>query len=274
MQLSKPPKPKATRKRLKKELLSDDFKKRKIFWKKLQKIFWKIFHLTSLSTPPTRRPVTGCANCFRCTWRCSLQEGHRYSLFRVTEIWRSHDGEDDDAGLGCDAVSSGRYIPTFRTYCLRPQPWRRRHNTHDNVVSLMPVSSVTSPWTSLLWSLPCYFRHLAVLTHCINTTVLLSGPQAYYRPHVRCTRDTAIHVSRPLFKEQTFSIFTLARLFNCFTLIHFIACGLYRLHKKITSLTKLVLTCRATQPVLHPIYVSVWFNDAASSSDWKTPRKL
>jgi hypothetical protein len=36
MQLSKPPKPKATRKRLKKEMLSDDFKKR------------KIFHLTSL----------------------------------------------------------------------------------------------------------------------------------------------------------------------------------------------------------------------------------
>jgi hypothetical protein len=34
MQLSKPPKPKATRKRLKKEILSDDFKKRKIFWKK------------------------------------------------------------------------------------------------------------------------------------------------------------------------------------------------------------------------------------------------
>jgi hypothetical protein len=31
MQLSKPPKPKATRKRLKKEILSDDFKKRKIF---------------------------------------------------------------------------------------------------------------------------------------------------------------------------------------------------------------------------------------------------
>jgi hypothetical protein len=34
MQLSKPPKPKATRKRLKKEILSDEFKKRKIFWKK------------------------------------------------------------------------------------------------------------------------------------------------------------------------------------------------------------------------------------------------
>jgi hypothetical protein len=38
MQLSKPPKPKATRKRLKKEILSDDFKKRKI-------------HLTSLAVP-------------------------------------------------------------------------------------------------------------------------------------------------------------------------------------------------------------------------------
>jgi hypothetical protein len=35
MQLSKPPKPKATRKRLKKEILSDDFKKRKIFWKNI-----------------------------------------------------------------------------------------------------------------------------------------------------------------------------------------------------------------------------------------------
>jgi hypothetical protein len=35
MQLSKPPKPKATRKRLKKEILSDDFKNRKIFWKML-----------------------------------------------------------------------------------------------------------------------------------------------------------------------------------------------------------------------------------------------
>jgi hypothetical protein len=34
MQLSEPPKPKPTRKRLKKEILSDDFKKRKIFWKK------------------------------------------------------------------------------------------------------------------------------------------------------------------------------------------------------------------------------------------------
>jgi hypothetical protein len=64
MQLSKPPKPKATRKTLKKEILSDDFKKRKIFWKILRKIsgkccgkfleniaenFWKILHLTSLT---------------------------------------------------------------------------------------------------------------------------------------------------------------------------------------------------------------------------------
>jgi hypothetical protein len=48
MQLSKPPKPKATRKRLKKEILSDDFKKRKNF-------LWKIFHLTSLVVPPHRR---------------------------------------------------------------------------------------------------------------------------------------------------------------------------------------------------------------------------
>jgi hypothetical protein len=48
-------KPKATRKRLKKEILSDDFKKRKIFWKNIAENFpywknflWKIFHLTSL----------------------------------------------------------------------------------------------------------------------------------------------------------------------------------------------------------------------------------
>jgi hypothetical protein len=39
MQLSKPPKPKATRKRLKKEILSDDFKKRKIFWKNIAENF-------------------------------------------------------------------------------------------------------------------------------------------------------------------------------------------------------------------------------------------
>jgi hypothetical protein len=50
MQLSKPPKPKATRKMLKKEILSDDFKKRKKFSGKiLRKMFWKIFHLTSLA---------------------------------------------------------------------------------------------------------------------------------------------------------------------------------------------------------------------------------
>jgi hypothetical protein len=42
MQLSKPPRPKATRKRLKKEILSDDFKKRKIFW--------KIFRMGKFST--------------------------------------------------------------------------------------------------------------------------------------------------------------------------------------------------------------------------------
>jgi hypothetical protein len=48
MQLSKPPKPKATRKRMKKEILSDDFKKRKIFWKNIADFLWKIFHLTSL----------------------------------------------------------------------------------------------------------------------------------------------------------------------------------------------------------------------------------
>jgi hypothetical protein len=44
-------KPKATRKRLKKEILSDDFKKQKIFWKNIVENFlWKIFHLTSLGT--------------------------------------------------------------------------------------------------------------------------------------------------------------------------------------------------------------------------------
>jgi len=50
MQLSKPPKPKATRKRLKKEILSDDFKKRKIFWKNIAENFWKIFRTGKFST--------------------------------------------------------------------------------------------------------------------------------------------------------------------------------------------------------------------------------
>jgi hypothetical protein len=47
-------KPKATRKRLKKEILSDDFKKRKIFWKNTAENFpyRKIFHLTSLVQEP------------------------------------------------------------------------------------------------------------------------------------------------------------------------------------------------------------------------------
>jgi hypothetical protein len=54
MQLLKPPKPKATRKRLKKEILSDDFKKRKILWKNIAENFLekfpygKIFHLATL----------------------------------------------------------------------------------------------------------------------------------------------------------------------------------------------------------------------------------
>jgi hypothetical protein len=43
MQLSKPPKPKATKKRLKKEILRDDFKKRKIFWKNIAKNFLEHF---------------------------------------------------------------------------------------------------------------------------------------------------------------------------------------------------------------------------------------
>jgi hypothetical protein len=43
MKLSKPPKPKATRKRLKKEILSDDFKKRKIFWKNIAEKFLENF---------------------------------------------------------------------------------------------------------------------------------------------------------------------------------------------------------------------------------------
>jgi hypothetical protein len=45
MQLSKPPKPKATRKRLKKEILGDDFKNRKIFWKNIAENF--LPHITS-----------------------------------------------------------------------------------------------------------------------------------------------------------------------------------------------------------------------------------
>jgi hypothetical protein len=43
MQLSKPPKPKARRKMFKKEILSDDFKKRKIFWKNITEIFLENF---------------------------------------------------------------------------------------------------------------------------------------------------------------------------------------------------------------------------------------
>jgi hypothetical protein len=54
MQLSKPPKAKATRKRLKKEILSDDFKKRKIFWQifRTGKLSMENFppHITSYST--------------------------------------------------------------------------------------------------------------------------------------------------------------------------------------------------------------------------------
>jgi hypothetical protein len=42
-------KPKATRKRLKKEILSDDLKKRKIFWKMFRT--GKFSHITSLDIP-------------------------------------------------------------------------------------------------------------------------------------------------------------------------------------------------------------------------------
>jgi hypothetical protein len=42
-------KPKATRKRLKKEILSDDFKKRKIFWKNIAENVPP--HITSVYTP-------------------------------------------------------------------------------------------------------------------------------------------------------------------------------------------------------------------------------
>jgi hypothetical protein len=61
MQLSKPPKPKATRKRLKKEILSDDFKKRKMFWKNIAENFpyGKIFHLTSLLRTGVRGESVG-----------------------------------------------------------------------------------------------------------------------------------------------------------------------------------------------------------------------
>jgi hypothetical protein len=59
MQLSKPPKPKATRKRLKKEILSDDFKKRKIFWKNIA----ENFHLTSLVVAQVRSRISPCGIC-------------------------------------------------------------------------------------------------------------------------------------------------------------------------------------------------------------------
>jgi hypothetical protein len=46
-------KPKATRKRLKKEILSDDFKKRKIFWKNIAESFLENFtpHITIVYSP-------------------------------------------------------------------------------------------------------------------------------------------------------------------------------------------------------------------------------
>jgi hypothetical protein len=52
-------KPKATRKRLKKEILSDDFNKRKIFWKNIAENFpyGKIFHFTSLLAVGTERYI-------------------------------------------------------------------------------------------------------------------------------------------------------------------------------------------------------------------------
>jgi hypothetical protein len=50
MQLSKPPKPKATRKRLKKEILSDDFKIRKIFWKNIAENFPPHITFTTIRT--------------------------------------------------------------------------------------------------------------------------------------------------------------------------------------------------------------------------------
>jgi hypothetical protein len=43
-------KPKATRKRLKKEILSDDFKKRKIFWKNIAENFLEMFRTGKFST--------------------------------------------------------------------------------------------------------------------------------------------------------------------------------------------------------------------------------
>jgi hypothetical protein len=55
MQLSKPPKPKATRKMLKKEILSDDFKKRKIFWKNIAENFPP--HVTGQEVNEERRYI-------------------------------------------------------------------------------------------------------------------------------------------------------------------------------------------------------------------------
>jgi hypothetical protein len=48
-------KPKATRKRLKKEILSDDFKKRKILWKNIAENFMENFppHITRQHQSPT-----------------------------------------------------------------------------------------------------------------------------------------------------------------------------------------------------------------------------
>jgi hypothetical protein len=60
---------------LKKEILSDDFKKRKIFW--------KIFHLTSL---PLRHPLLGTAGHVSMDVAPSSLEASRYGSLRLCKV--------------------------------------------------------------------------------------------------------------------------------------------------------------------------------------------
>jgi hypothetical protein len=90
-------KPKATRKRLKKEILSDDFKKRKNFLEKYcgkfsvwENFLWKIFHLTSLVTIPTIRDV-------ECTF--------------ILQVWCSKKPEQHYTGIYARHIKMAREHP-------------------------------------------------------------------------------------------------------------------------------------------------------------------
>jgi hypothetical protein len=80
-------KPKATRKSLKKEILSDDFKKRKIIWKNIAENFpyGTIFYLTTLGT----RERGGPRNSWR---RTTLNESGNHSWSDLRFIARNREG--------------------------------------------------------------------------------------------------------------------------------------------------------------------------------------